>query len=192
MHDTNTILIALVAVYGVSVLLQICVLVGLAILALRAMKMAKEYAEEARKYALEMSPKVLPVLEASHHTLESAKALIVRLEPKLDAAAGDLAEITRAAREETAHIKASIDEITERVRRQSERVDGMTTSTLNSVDRIGHFLNEAVNTPMRQASGVLAAARAVVDTLRTPSPQRRPAPDEEARTEQRTESQRYA
>lgn len=187
MHDTNDILIALVAVYGVSVLLQICVLVGLAILAMRAMKMAKEYAEEARKYAAEMSPKILPVLEASHHTLESAKALIVRLEPKLDAAAGDLAEITRAAREETAHIKASANEITDRIRRQAERVDGMATSALDGVDKVSRFVNDSVSTPMRKVSGVLAAARAVVDTLRAPSPrQRRPA------TEEEPESHRYA
>jgi len=185
MHDTNSILIALVAVYGVSVLLQICVLVGLAILALRGIKMAKEYAEEARHYAVDLSAKATPVLASTQQTMEHAKALITRLEPKLEAAAVDLAEISRAAREETARLKASTDEIVGRIRRQAERVDGMTTNALDGVERVGQFVNETVSTPMRQVSGVLAAAKAIVNTLRTPSPRksRDAAPEEEVTPE---------
>ena len=97
---------------------------------------------------------------------------MTRLEPKLDAAAGDLAEMTKIAREETRKMQVSADEISERIRRQAERVDHMTTTTLDSVDRVGNFVNQAVNVPMRQIAGVLAAAKAVVDTLRSPTPQR--------------------
>ncbi len=188
MQDTNHILIALVTIYGVSVLLQISVLAGLAILAMKAMKMAKEYADEAKQCATDLSTKVIPVLSSTLQTMEHAKALITRLEPKLDAAATDLAEISRVAREETARITASADEITNRVRRQAERVDDMATTALNGVDRVGHFLNECVNQPVRQVSGILAAARAVISTLRDSSSQPPPAPDEDVTPE----SRRYA
>jgi hypothetical protein len=55
----------------------------------------------------------------------------------------------------------------------------MTTTFLNGVDRFGSFLNEAVHMPLRQINGVVAAAKAVVDALRAPTPQRgrsRPVP----------------
>jgi hypothetical protein len=53
----------------------------------------------------------------------------------------------------------------------------MTTSFLNGVDRFGTFLNDAVHVPVRHANGVVAAVKAVVDTLRSPAAPRRPRPE---------------
>jgi len=180
MQDTNHILIVLVTIFGVAVLLQVAVLAGLAITGMKALKMAKEYAEGMREYAEDMRTKIVPVLHSSQVVLDQSKALIARLEPKLDAAAGDLAEITRTAREETTRLSESAQEITERIRRQAERVDGMTTSALNGVDKVSHFLNEAVNAPVRQVNGIVAAARAIISTLRAPAPRRTPSDEEVA------------
>ncbi len=47
------------------------------------------------------------ILLSAQETLQHTKALVTRLEPKLDAAATDMSEITRMAREETARISAS-------------------------------------------------------------------------------------
>jgi uncharacterized protein YoxC len=181
MQHLDTILIVMVAIFGLSVLLHILVLAGVAISSARALKAAKQYGEEMRA-------KVEPVLHSSHELLEQTKALMARLEPKLESAAGDLAEITRTTREETVRISASTEEITGRIRRQAERMDEMTTSALNGVDKVGHFVNQVVNAPARQVSGVLAAARAIVNTLRSPAPPRTP-PDPEERN--RDERQQY-
>ncbi len=70
-------------------------------------------------------------------------------------------------------LQESVDEVADRARQQVNRVDSMTTSMLNGVDRFGRFLNEAVQTPVRQVNGVVAAAKAVVESLRAPAPPRR-------------------
>jgi methyl-accepting chemotaxis protein len=170
MPNIDTILIVMVAITGLSVLLQIIFLAVLAVTANKALKAGKEYAEEFRALATPVAQSSKEVLQQSRDLLHTTKDLIARLEPRLDAAATDLADMTRMAREETSRIMVSADEIQNRVRRQAARVDSMTTSVLNSADSAGHFLENVLAIPARQVSGVLAAARAVVNTLRSPSP----------------------
>jgi hypothetical protein len=162
MQHLDTILIVMVAVYGVSVLLHISVLAGLALGMNRAVKQAKLYAEQ-------MEVKVLPVLASTHEVLQQTRALVTRLEPKLEAAATDLSDITRIAREETARISTTATEITDRFRHQAERVAQMTDAAIDGVERASQVINSAVATPVRQASGVIAAARAIIGALRHPS-----------------------
>jgi methyl-accepting chemotaxis protein len=184
MQHIDTILIVMVAIYGLSVLLNVCVLLGLWIGANKAAKAAKVYAEE-------LHAKLDPVLHSTHELVGITKDLINKLEPKLEAAAGDLADITRAAREETARIKESTSEITDRIRRQAERVESMANDALNSVDRVGHFINNTVSAPVKQVTGVVAAARAILETLRKPSPPRRPRPEDDPEERSRRERQQY-
>ena len=165
-NNTELILTILVGIIAAGALVQMIVLVVVA-LAL------KKGAKLAGAYATEMQSKVVPVLEHSKALIQTTRELITRLEPKLEAAATNLADISQRASAEAKNIQDSTDEITERVRRQAARVDGMTTSALNGVDRAGHILNQAVSIPVRQISGVVAAARAVFDTLRKPSPRGR-------------------
>ncbi|MFZ0394566.1 MAG: hypothetical protein WCF17_05925 [Terracidiphilus sp.] len=169
MLNTNTLLLVICIIMGASVLLQIGFLIALAVMGGKALKMAREYGDEFQSVAS-------PALHHARELLETSKNLITRLEPRLDAAASDLAEIAQVARDETRKIQESADEISERIRRQAERMDSMTTGALNEVDRVSHFLNQAVNLPVRQIASVLAAARAIVDTLRSPAPPRRRAP----------------
>ena len=164
--NTDTILIAMVAVTGVSVLLQFVVLLGIFLGLMKGIKQAKERADEVRAA-------VMPVLQSSKDLIQTTRDLIAKLEPKLDSAASDVARMARTTREQSDRIQVSVDEINRRVLNQAARVDGMTTSVLNGLERAGHIVNEAVNVPVRQVSGILAAARAVVDTLRGPVPARR-------------------
>ena len=161
MSHTDTFMIAIVVLVGISVILQIGFVIGAAIMGSRALRLAKEYGDDFRSVAT-------PALQHAREVLESTQKLIARLEPRLDAAASDLAEMVQAAREETRNIQASADEITERIRKQAERMDTMTTTALNGVDRVGQFLN----VPVRQVSSVVAALKAIVDALRTPAPPR--------------------
>lgn len=165
MSHTDTFLIAIVILVGISVLLQVGFVIGAAVMGSKALKMAKEYGDDFRSVAT-------PALQHAREVLESTQKIIVRLEPRLDAAASDLAEMVQAAREETRKIQVSADEITDRIRRQAERVDTMTTTALNGVDRVSHFLNDAVTAPVRQVSGVVAAVKAIVEALRSPAPPR--------------------
>lgn len=165
MANTDTFLLVICIIMGVMALLQIGFLIALAVMGGKALKMAKEYADDLRTTCT-------PTLNHARDLVETSKNLLNRLEPRLDAAASDLAEIVKAVREETRNIQASADEINERIRRQAERMDQMTTATLNGMETVGHFMNVAMNAPMRQVSGIIAAVRAIVETLRAPAPRR--------------------
>jgi len=157
-----TILLAVIAVAG---LIQLIILFIMFLGVQKGMKLAGEYAEEMRD-------KVIPVLEHSKAFLQTSKQLLTKLEPKLESAATDLADLAHMANAEAKKIQESTDDITERVRRQAARVDSLTTEALNNLDRAGQVLNQVVTVPVRQVSGVMAAARAIYETLRAPAPPR--------------------
>lgn len=166
MPDTNTLLLVICIIMGVAVLLQIGFLIAMAVMSSKALKMAREYGDEFRSTTG-------PVLQNARELLETSRNLITRMEPRLDAAASDLAEIAQIAREETRKMQESADEISERIRRQAQRMDNMTTTTLNGVERVGHFVEGALNVPVRQIAGVFAAGKAILEALRSPNPPRR-------------------
>jgi len=165
MQSTETILAALVTVIAVAALIQLVILFMMFLAVRKGMKLAGEYATD-------MQEKIIPVLEHSKAFLQTSKQLITKLEPKLEAAATDLADLAHTANVESKKIQQSTSEITELVRRQTARVDSLTTEALNGLDRLGQVLNQVVTVPTRQVSGVVAAAKAIYETLRAPAPSR--------------------
>jgi len=165
MQNIELILTILVAVVAVAGLVQLIILLVLFLAMKKAVALAGEYASDMRD-------KVVPLIEHSKALIQSSRQLIVKLEPRLEAAATDLAELAHTANAEARKVQESTDEIAERVRRQAARVDGMTTEALNGLDRMGQVLNQVVTVPVRQVSGVMAAARAIIETLRAPAPPR--------------------
>lgn len=185
MQNAETLLIAMVAIIGFLVLAQFLMMI-VGFFAMR--KGLKLVAAEAA----ELKARALPVMDQSKEVLENTKHLIARIEPKLEAAAADLAEMTRTASTEVKNIQVSAEEINQRVRLQAARVDSMTTAVLDNVDRAGHFLNVAVSAPVRQVSGVVAAAKAIMDTLRGPVPTRRTPPQTTTTAQTYAERERMA
>jgi uncharacterized protein YoxC len=165
MQNTEMILTILVAVIAVAALTQLIILFVLFLAARKGMKMAAEYAVDLRD-------KVVPMIEHSKELLQTSRQLITKLEPRLEAAATDVAELAHTANLESKKMSQSAEEIAERLRRQAARVDGMTTEALDRIDRAGQILDQVVTVPVRQVSGVMAAARAIIETLRSPAPPR--------------------
>jgi len=161
MPSTEMTLTILVAVIAVAGLIQLFVFIAIFVAIKKGMTEAGEYAKDFRS-------DIVPVLEHSKKLISVTRELITRLEPKLEAAAADVADLAHIASVEARKMQESADEIAERVRRQAARVDGMATDALDTVDRVGNFVNQAVSVPLRQVSGVVAAGRAIYDTLRTP------------------------
>lgn len=163
MQNTETLLIVMVAIIGFLVLAQFLAMIAMYFVFKKGMLAVTAHIEDFKGRAL-------PVMDQSKEVLENTKHLIARLEPKLESAASDLAEMTRTASQEVKNLQLSTEEINQRVRNQAARVDAMTTNVLNNVDRAGHLLSVAVSAPVRQVSGVMAAAKAVMDVLRRPAP----------------------
>jgi hypothetical protein len=166
MLNNETIITILVSVIAGGILLQLIILLFMFLAVRKGMKVAAEYASD-------MKSQIVPVLEHSKVLMRTTKDLITRFEPKLEATITDVAEVTRIANVEAKKLQVSADEIADILRRQATRMDSMTTETLNALERAGQLLNQAVTIPIRQISGVVAAAKAIFETMRNPTPRSR-------------------
>lgn len=166
--DNQTVLLAIVAVTALAMLLQTIFLLAILVSVRKTARSLKEEAEDLRS-------SVMPLVY-------NTRDLFARLAPKVEAAVTDVAGMARGLREQTAELESAINEVVERVRRQASRVDAMATGVLDSVDRAGSFVVDAVSGPVRQLNALLAAAKAVVESLR--ASERGPRPSRSAGDEE--------
>jgi hypothetical protein len=68
-------------------------------------------------------------------------------------------------RQKTEEIQASVEEIMDRVHRQTAHMDAIISGVLNSVDQAGGFVTEMVRKPVRQVSCLMSSAKAVIGVL---------------------------
>jgi hypothetical protein len=88
----------------------------------------------------------------------------------VESAVTDTAELARCLRAQAADVQASLDDVLDRVRKQTTRVDGMFSSTLDTVEKTTVFVTETVAKPVRQLSGLLAGLKAFIESLRYSEP----------------------
>ena len=130
------------------------------------LKLARTFREKADEFRVT----AFPILNHSRQLLESTHSIISRIEPRVDAAATDLADITKKARSQAARFEAAANDIHERVNHQAQRIDGMATTVLDSVEYATGVVSKAVREPARRFSGAIAAVSAFVDRLGKPAP----------------------
>jgi methyl-accepting chemotaxis protein len=171
--DNQTILLALLVVTGLAVLLQAIVLLAIFFAMRKAVAHFREETENLRSSIMPVIYDTRDMLASTQGTmtnmqafLANAQAFLTRVSPRVESVADDVAQITQTLRMQTAEMQSSALEMMERVHRQSDRVDGMITDFLNTVDRAGGFVAETVSRPVRQISGVLRSAKAIVESLR--------------------------
>lgn len=160
--NNETLLLIFVACTGAAVLLQAIVLLALLVTARKALKLAQEQVEELRA-------NVLPVVT-------DTKRLLSTVGPKIESVAADMAAITRTARSQGVKLEESATNVLQLVSRQTNRVDLMLTNVLDTVDRVGAVVADALSVPIRQLAGVTAFARAAIGTFLggPPRPQSEP------------------
>ncbi len=173
--DNQTILLALAVVTGLAVLLQAIIL--LAIFA-SMRKSAGAIRKEVEILRASLTPVLFDTQEliaSSRDTLISAQAFLTnaqgfltRVSPKVEAAAGDLAAITKGMHAQVGQVQSTVTEIMDKVRKQGDRLDNMTSSFLDTVDRAGDFVSDVVSKPVRQISGILGVVKSVIESLRGP------------------------
>ena len=155
--DHETVELILIAVTAAAVLLQAFVLLAM-YLALR--KSSRSIIDQIEDLKSSINPFV-----------DNARGLLERVGPKLEGTTADVAEIVRGLKQQAAEAEASVSEVLEHVRKQTSRIDEMITGLLNAVDRAGDYVSDVVNRPVRQISGVLAAVKAIAESLRGPVPE---------------------
>ena len=172
--DTQSLLEILVGVAAFAVLLQALILLGILITLIIVARIAKKKADD-----------LVPVLQKSHAILESTQGVLHRLEPRFDQAASDISEVVKTARNQAGRFDQAATDLQDRLHKHTVRIDGLATSVLDFVENTGNSVVETINRPRRQASGVVAAARAFVKGYAAPvgnaAPQR-PATAEDKNT----------
>ena len=160
-HDT--IELAFVALGAVALAVQTAILLAIFIGVTRAAKSIKEEIDE-------MKTTVMPVVASTREMVETTRGMVTRLTPKLESAVTDLSEVARSLRTQTEDVQVSVEQLLERVRKQSGRIDTMFSSTLDAVDKASTFVASTVAKPVRQLAGMLAGLKAVVESLRSSDP----------------------
>ena len=158
--DSQTVQLLIVAAVAVTMLLQ-------AIALLAIFNVVRKAAQSMRQDVEELRSTVVPVLE-------SVKDLLAHTGPKIESAVADLSAMSHNLRRQTADVQVAANGIIERINKQSARVDGMLTKIFDGVDRTTGFVTESVNKPARQLAGLLASAKAIVESLRGDYPPQQP------------------
>jgi methyl-accepting chemotaxis protein len=173
--DNETILLAFAVVTGLAMLFQTIFLLAIVVAVRKAAKTLQIEAESLRSTVTpvlfetrELIVNTQGVLAGAQDLIANAQVFVRRVTPKIEDAAGDLAEITKGLRAQSIEVQSSVLELLDRVQRQSDRLDDMFTSLLNTVDRAGNFVTDMVSKPVRQLSSIMAMVKAVVDSLRSP------------------------
>jgi phage-related protein len=151
--DSQTVQLIIVAAVAVTMLLQ-------AIALLAIFGALRKAAEAMRKDVEELRTTVVPVIE-------NIREFLVHTGPKIEAAAVDIAAMSHNLRRQTADVQVAANGILDRINKQSIRVDSMLSSIFDGVERASGFMSETVSKPMRQVAGLLASAKAVVESLRS-------------------------
>jgi len=139
------------AIAAVALLVQATVILVAYVTVRKAMKSTHSDIQELRTT-------VIPMLTRSKEILE-------KVAPRVESVAVDVAEIARVAKEQTARISYTTDEILARVHRQTSRVDNMVTNVVDGVEHAGNVFADSVSRPVRQVTAILASVKAFLNVL---------------------------
>ena len=156
MPSHDTIELACVATAALAVVAQTIILLSLALGASKAIKAIKEELEDMRAA-------VMPVVH-------STREIVERLSPKVEQSVTDLSVVAAVLRKQTAEMQEVVSDVLARVRKETGRIDQMFSETLDAVDKASAFVTQAVSKPIRQISGILASAKAVIESLTSHEP----------------------
>jgi hypothetical protein len=151
--DNQTIQLVLIALVAFAMLVQASVLLA-AFIAMR--KAARAIDEKLEVFNSSVTP-----------LIDNTRSLLTRLTPKVEQTADDVAALTHSLRVQSADVQSAASEIVARARAQASRLDSMLSHVLDTLERTGNFMSDAVNKPMRQLSAILASVKAVVESLRS-------------------------
>jgi len=161
-----------VALTGIAVLLQACVLLAMYL----AMRKSTQNLEEL---AGDIKTKVMP-------TITQAQEMITELRPKVTTIVENLADTTTTLRSEVQRVDATVNDVIDRARLQVIRGDELLSRTLDRVEQTSDIVHKTVVSPVRQISGLVQGITAGLEFLFSRGrrngggrEQRRPVPQDE-------------
>jgi hypothetical protein len=99
--------------------------------------------------------------------ITSTKATVDELTPKIHTITENLAEISETLKQETKTIKVSVDDVLDRTRAQTARVDEMVSGTLDGISHAGATIQHGIEVPIRHIYGVFNGLKAAFETFKS-------------------------
>lgn len=158
LQDTDSIssgnsrlLMIFVGVVAFSMLTQAIVFIVAAVGAAKVRNRLLAIAEEVRQ-------NVLPVIESTH-------SIVRDLQPKVRTIADNFVETSHVVRDKAQDFEATISDVNQRARAQTERVDDMVSSVLDTTAGIASTIQKGVEIPVREFHGIMSGLKAGIDVL---------------------------
>jgi len=98
--------------------------------------------------------------------IASTKATLEDLSPKLKTISANLVDISETLKSESHNIKGSVDDVLEKTRAQTARVDEMVSGTLDGISQASAAIQHGIEVPLRHISGIFNGLRAGFETFR--------------------------
>ncbi len=140
------------AATAIGVLMQACILLGMA-LGLR------QFQKKLELVINHLTENAFPLIASSRVTLEE-------MGPKLKIISANLVEISETLKYESHNIRGSVDDVLERTRAQTARVDEMVSGTLDGISHASASIQRGIEVPIRQFSGLWNGLKAGLSVLR--------------------------
>jgi methyl-accepting chemotaxis protein len=147
----SRLLMFFVGMVAIAMVVQAFVVVFAAIGAAKARKRLMTIVEEVRE-------KALPVIS-------STQSVLHELHPKVRTIADNFVETSHVVRSKAQEFDATISDVNQRARAQTERVDDMVSSVLDTTSGIASTIQKGVQVPVREFHGIMSGLKAGLDVL---------------------------
>jgi hypothetical protein len=144
-------LTAFVIVSSVAIVIQAGILIAM-YLAMR------QTSARLESLATEVKTKVVP-------TAETAQAIMAELRPKIAVVVDNVSQTSTMMRAQLERLDATLNDLVDRARLQVIRADEMLSRGLDRVETTSEVLQQAVTSPVRKLSGVVAGVTAGMEFL---------------------------
>jgi len=96
---------------------------------------------------------------------EQAQAILADVGPKVKQIAGDLTEVSAAARKQMGRLDATLSDFVDRTRLQVIRADEMVRRALDKVEETSELVQLNVLSPIRKVAGLAQALTVAIETF---------------------------
>jgi len=141
---------------AVGVLMQACVMVSFFFAFLKLQGKISTILTQINDHAM-------PLIASSKVTLEE-------LAPKVRTISANLVEISELLKQETHTVKTSVDEVLEKTRAQTARVDEMVSGTLDGISQASTTIQHGIEVPLRHVHGIFNGLKAAFETYKSAPP----------------------
>jgi hypothetical protein len=178
--ETNRLILIFIVLLAVVILGMGIVFL---VIAMKAMKMAKELSASAEEF----KQKMLPLLDVAAEVGRTSRDLLNETAPKIKVITANFVETSetlkatsRTAKSVVEHCDVTIADANLRAQRQVARVDGMVTAALNTTAEVVEAVGQGLKVPAQRIAVLAGQARNFAETFIAKIRARRAAAEESA------------